>query len=259
VQLARANIPAALGFVLPHTLLRPARLARYAGIQWSRLLYNFVAAASLHVFLVGFVPHASPPLVTLPVMPGVHATLSAGALALAFFALVAEPRTWGLLGVPQALGVPLSQILMPSARMDVITWQGICVHDRFGPLGFFAFSGLSILPQDVSISDVVVRFTAAAYLRVFSRAFRSWVEKVESTHLLIWAVRASLVLVAVTGTDSVVRGRVATEAVAEALAGAVITAGLPQLGRTACVAAVGTGLTALLRTLERTHTSKKIR
>jgi hypothetical protein len=260
LRLARANIPAALGFVLPHSLLRPARLARFVGVQWARLCYNTAAAASLHIFLAAFVPHTSPILVTLPLMPGLHATLSTTALTLAFFALVAEPRTWGLLGVPQALGVPPSQIPMPPARMDVITWQGICVHSRFGPLGLFAFSGISIIPRDVTLSDVFVRFVAAAYLRVFSRAFRSWVSTVESTHLIIWAVRASLVLVAVTSTDSVVRGRT-TEVMVGAGTGAAVGTHLPAglgTGLTALplLFAWGTGLAALLRSLERAHASK---
>lgn len=195
VDVARSNLPSAAAFLLPHSLLRPARLEKVLG-SWGRLAYNVAAAASLHWFMASFVPHDSPIVCELPLPAGLHAALSIAALVAAYWALLADVRTWALLGAAQAL-YPGAAVASPPPRMDLITWQGICVHARFGPIGFALFSGLSILPRAVTASDVAVRLAAASYLRALSPSFRTWLRQVEAVHLCTWAARAVLVLFAI--------------------------------------------------------------
>ena len=41
--------------------------------------------------------------------------------------------------------------------MDAITWMGVCAWRKGGVWGFMAFTGLSILPQTLTLGDVLSR------------------------------------------------------------------------------------------------------
>ena len=101
--------------------------------------------------------------------------------------------------------------------MDIITWQALVVHNAGGALAFVLFSGLSILPRSLTFSDLIVRAAAALYLRIRSKAFRRWVERVETAHIFTWALRVLLLVVAL-------RQRSAWESAAVLAAGAVVVA-----------------------------------
>eukprot|EP00941_MAST-03F_sp_MAST-3F-sp1_P002073 g2073.t1 len=102
-----------------------------------------------------------------------------------------DPGTWSLLGVTQALGLKACKIVK---GMDAITFMGMTVYqtaenlmgDGFGSIAFVLFTGISILPQKVMLSDVIVRACAALYLRARSRCFRDWVNEIASAHQLTW-------------------------------------------------------------------------
>ena len=230
----RANGPPALAFVVPHSALPPPTLARLGLRRHARLAYALMAAAALHWFVAGFVPHDSPVVLVLPLPPRAHAALSLGALAGATAALVAEPRTWGLLGVPQALAAfgaaraARPPPPMPPPAMDVITWQAACVCRAGGAGAFVAFSGLSILPRDVTVSDFAVRASAALYLRCRSRGFRGFVTGalVARAHLLTWALRLALVLGALAHADARADARAAWSPGAVLAAGAALALAL---------------------------------
>ena len=83
------------------------------------------------------------------------------------------------------------------AGMDAITWMGICTWRKGEELGsgmfaFVTFTGLPILPQQLTVGDVIVRSVAAIYLRFRSHAFRRWISNIESAHHATWLLRASL-------------------------------------------------------------------
>lgn len=67
---------------------------------------------------------------------------------------------------------------------------------RGGLPAFVLFSGLSILPQQISLADLIVRVCAALYLRLKSKSFRDWVERIENAHLLTWVLRSILIIIA---------------------------------------------------------------
>jgi len=192
-----ANIGACLGFVLPHSFLRPRRLSSYLatiGLQsYDRLLYNVIAAASLHFFLCTMVPLRTPVVMKMPFPPLVHLVLSAGCLVYAAACFLANPKTTILLGVSRALGRPDGNGLV---GMDAITWMGECVWERGGATAFVLFTGLSILPPELTLGDTTTRVVAAMYLRARSSSFRKWVHRIESAHQLTWVLRGGLGAVA---------------------------------------------------------------
>ena len=228
-EVAAANAAPALAFVVQHSLLRSALLARLGLGAHAQLAYCVLSALALHWFIAGFVPHDSPVVLELPLPPLLHAALSLSALAAAFAALLAERRTYELLGVPQALaawGDRRARAEPGMAGMDIITWQGLQVYRRGALLGgpgagaaaFVAFSGLSILPAKVTASDLIVRVVAALYLRQRSRAFRSWVDRIEGVHILSWLLRLLLVLAALQHSSAQFRALVLTAGVLGTLA-----------------------------------------
>lgn len=198
-QVGLAGGPPGLCFVLLHSLLRPRQLASLGFGAYAQLVYCLHSALSLHWFLVAFVPHDSPVVFRLDeVMPPVlHAGLSLGCLIVAFVVMLSNPRTYQLLGVSQAIGGKVNKSF--SNGMDIITWQGLLMYRFGGPVAFIAFSGLSILPAQVTASDLVVRVVAALYLRQRSKIFRNWVHQIEHIHLFTWALRLGLAFFAVKG------------------------------------------------------------
>jgi len=62
--------------------------------------------------------------------------------------------------------------------------------------GFIAFTGLSILPQTLTLGDVLSRGVAATYLRLRSRSFRRWVGSIPGAHHATWVLRAMLLTLA---------------------------------------------------------------
>ena len=79
--------------------------------------------------------------------------------------------------------------------MDAISWMALTVVRAGGPIAFIAFSGLSIIPHESTLGDLLLRICAAIYLRLFSKAFREFVEELEQWHLTTWVIRFSIVLV----------------------------------------------------------------
>ena len=144
------NVPLALVFALPHSLLRPARLYRapYIG-RFGRLLYNILSAVTLHIFLLGFTPLSSPVVMVLPLPEKFHALLSVSCLFAAVSAFLLTPETWGLLGAGQLLGWSGRWRSNPERVMDAITWMGVTAWRAgaavggpiTGALAFVAFTG----------------------------------------------------------------------------------------------------------------------
>ena len=217
------NIPHAILFVLPHSLLLPKTLKKYCG-QYGRLLYNLMAAFSLHFFLYNFQPLQTPVLMNLPIPHSVHVVTSITMLSFAGYSFCTSPQTMDLLGVNVLLSRKGSSKGSKGSKgsskgsskgnskgskgssqrgagapagMDAITWMGICTWRKGEELGsgmfaFVTFTGLSILPQQLTIGDVIVRSVAAIYLRFRSHAFRRWISNIESAHHATWLLRASL-------------------------------------------------------------------
>jgi hypothetical protein len=79
--------------------------------------------------------------------------------------------------------------------MDAISWMALTVVRTGGPIAFIAFSGLSIIPHESTLGDLVMRVSAAIYLRLFSKAFREFVEELHKWHLTTWVMRLSIVFV----------------------------------------------------------------
>ena len=198
-QVVKAGGPPGVTFIITHSFFRPAQLTRLGAGRYAQLLYCLSSAVVLHWFLVAFVPHDSPVVFRLDdvIPPVVHAFLSLGCLVVAFLALLLNQSTYTLLGVPQALGRPPDRASL-EAGMDIITWQGVLMYRLGGAAAFIAFSGLSILPAQVTASDLVVRVVAALYLRQRSKSFRRWVDKIEAVHLFTWILRLALALLALT-------------------------------------------------------------
>lgn len=187
----RLNLPLALLFVLPHSFLKAHRLRfvlDFVGCSsHDRLAYNAVSAVTLHTFLATFTPLCTPIVLDLTFCPALHACLSAGCLAFALLCFLGDRQTPVLLGVSRALG-STSQL----GDMDAITLMGLSVLRRGGAWAFILFTGLSILPPQMTLGDAVTRVTAAVYLRLRSPSFRRWIRHVEASHQLTWVLRGAL-------------------------------------------------------------------
>mmetsp|Transcript_22923 Transcript_22923/g.28116 ORF Transcript_22923/g.28116 Transcript_22923/m.28116 type:complete len:336 (+) Transcript_22923:28-1035(+) len=211
----KVNIPAALGFVLPHSFLRPPTLRKWVGNRFARIVYCTIASLSLHCFIHVFRPLETQVLFILPFSSVIQQILSVVMLGFALTCFLSDYRTYLILGVPQAVwGTESQYSKFPpglSARMDIITWMGITVWNIAGGVGFILFSGISILPYEVTITDVLVRVIAALYLRARSQGFRMWVDQIESIHHTIWFLRALILFGALkTGASSMSGPTVAT-------------------------------------------------
>ena len=79
--------------------------------------------------------------------------------------------------------------------MDAISWILLRILRTGGPIAFIAFSGLSIIPHESTLGDLILRVCAAIYLRLFSKAFREFLEELEQWHFTTWVIRLSLILV----------------------------------------------------------------
>ena len=118
-------------------------------------------------------------------------------LIFAAYSFCTAPETYDLLGVNLSLSRKNPTGRRAPISMDAITWMGICTWrkgEQFGSgiLAFVLFTGLSILPQELTLGDVLVRSVAAIYLRYRSKAFRTWVEQIEAAHHATWMLRAGL-------------------------------------------------------------------
>jgi hypothetical protein len=194
----RMNIPYALLFVAPHSVLRPTVLARLLAkvglLEYSRLAYNLMAALSLHFFLCKNVALKTPVVMVLPLPAWFHLSLSAGFLAYAAVSTLLDRGTPSLLGVAQV--VRRHQAVSLPQGMDAITWMGECVWRRGGPAAFVFFTGVSILPPELTLGDAIIRVCAALYLRARSIGFRHWLERVDQFHILTWTIRGVLLALA---------------------------------------------------------------
>ena len=223
-----SNVPLSLLFVLPHSFLVPSRMRKIVGKQHGRLLYNFMAALTLHGLLYNFTPLNTPVVMTFPLDTRCHDFLSVGCLCYAAFAFLKSPQTMGLLGVADALHLTDQRYQTPSGRMDAITWMGVTTWRlgatiNCGAFAFVLFSGISIIPRELTLGDCITRLVAAVYLRRRSRSFRKWVDQIEHIHLLTWALRALLLSAACYG---VLTQTGDVKAVAWVLVGAVSLAGV---------------------------------
>ena len=218
----QSNLLNALLFMLPHSLLTPKRIVYIISnsfspkyIKYSRLLYNLIAAITLHRFLSHFRSLESPVLFTLPINETCHACTSTICLIGALACFVTNAHTYDILGFTNALNCnEIYKYCVKRSKnylyqntytkkydksvtgMDIITWLGITVTEKTTVVGFIMFSGLSILPFKVTINDLIVRIAAAIYLRVRSKQFCKWIGKMKHVHTLIWCLRGSLFLVA---------------------------------------------------------------
>ena len=191
VEFMARNAPLSLIFVLPHSLALPRRLYRVFG-RYGRLVYNVMSAATLHAFLIAFRPLKTPVVMTIPFHPAFHDALSVGCLMYASYAFFSSPATLGLLGVSSALRLTNPKYANPANGMDAITWMGVTTWRLGGAFAFVLFTGLSIIPRELTLGDCITRCVAAVYLRQRSRSFREWVGKIEGVHLLTWILRATL-------------------------------------------------------------------
>ena len=114
-------------------------------------------------------------------------------LLYATYSFCRAPETYDMLGVNSSLsrGGPRAP-----ANMDAITWMGVCAWRKGGVWGFIAFTGLSILPQTLTLGDALSRGVAATYLRLRSRSFRRWVGSIPGAHHATWVLRAMLLTLA---------------------------------------------------------------
>merc|ERR1712232_340132 len=119
--------------------------------------------------------------------------LSGGCLIYAALSFITNPRTATLLGVSRALRQPVRDL---PRGMDAITWMALCVWERGGTVAFVLFTGVSILPPELTLGDAVTRGVAALYLRARSKAFCEWVRKVEGAHEFTWILRGGILLLA---------------------------------------------------------------
>lgn len=69
-------------------------------------------------------------------------------------------------------------------------------------MAFVLFTGISILPPELTLGDAVTRAVAAAYLRIRSEAFRSWLHRIESAHKVTWIVRIAFLCIALSQVQS---------------------------------------------------------
>ena len=81
---------------------------------------------------------------------------------------------------------------IPGIGMDAISWMALTVVRTGGPIAFICFSGLSIIPHESTQGDLVLRVFAAIYLRLFSKAFREFVEELEKWHATTWIIRMGI-------------------------------------------------------------------
>jgi hypothetical protein len=198
------NVPLALLFTLPHSVMRISRLQQLGCGRYSRLVYCIISAVTLHIFMALFTPPPCNPVLLVLPMPERVTVVSVGILMFATGCLCLNPRTWTLVGLDQALGKQRKQqdvgakqhdvetkqhdvgakqhdvrakqhdvgTKTPAARatsmhgMDMITWMAVTVHQRSGTLGFVLFVGLAIVPTKVTLGDCITRVVAAIYLRL---------------------------------------------------------------------------------------------
>lgn len=85
---------------------------------------------------------------------------------------------------------------IPGIGMDAISWMALTVVRTGGPIAFIAFSGLSIIPYESTLGDLILRLSAAVYLRLFSKPFREFVDELEKWHLTTWVLRFTIVVCA---------------------------------------------------------------
>lgn len=162
----------------------------------ARLFYCFASAITLHWFMLKYVSIGAAPLLTLPISADIHFYFSSICMSFAIVSYLSAPETWAMLGTSQVLewnkNGPI-QYNIPGIGMDAISWMALTVVRAGGPIAFIAFSGLSIIPHESTLGDLIMRVSAAIYLRLFSKAFREFVEELHKWHLTTWLLRLSIV------------------------------------------------------------------
>lgn len=111
---------------------------------------------------------------------------------------MSAPETWMMLGTAQLLKWNNDEdtvFKLPGVGMDAISWMVLNVTRKGGPIAFIAFSGLSIIPHESTLGDLLLRICAAIYLRLFSKAFREFVEELEQYHLTTWVIRFLIIVI----------------------------------------------------------------
>ncbi|CAE8612751.1 unnamed protein product [Polarella glacialis] len=204
------NLPSALTFVLPHSLCKQRRLhsvlQNFSYETHDRLAYNVIAAVTLHYLLATMVPLQTPVVFEMPIPASIHLFLSGGFLFLAAFCFATDGQTAALLGVSKALCWRQKD----TGDMDAITWLSKCVQKRGGDVALVLFTGVSIVPPQLTLGDALTRCVAALYLRWRSGSFRRFLHKVEESHLLGWAIRGLLLWASTSKISSAAGGTEST-------------------------------------------------
>lgn len=78
--------------------------------------------------------------------------------------------------------------------VDAITWVSQSVQSLMGTHVVIIFTGLSILPPNISLGDCVVRGIAAMYIRWKSPAFRKHMQVESASHGIQWMARGAALL-----------------------------------------------------------------
>lgn len=162
----------------------------------ARLFYCWASAVTLHWFMEYYVSIGASPLVTLPISAELHFYFASLCLMFALVCYLSAPETWAMLGTAQLLEwnkLGPVKYNIPGIGMDAISWMALTVVRSGGPIAFIAFSGLSIIPHESTMGDLVLRVSAAIYLRLFSKAFREFVEELHQWHLTTWVLRLIIV------------------------------------------------------------------
>lgn len=148
----------------------------------ARLFYCWASAVTLHWFMYRYVSIGAKPLLVLPISAETHFYYASSCLLFALIAYLSAPETWAMLGTAQLLkwnDGEENKYKLPGVGMDAISWMALTVVRAGGPIAFIAFSGLSIIPHESTLGDLLLRVCAAVYLRLFSKAFREFVEELE--------------------------------------------------------------------------------
>jgi hypothetical protein len=189
VNFFRQNVPTALMFVLPHSLCKVKNVRKLFGRR-GRSIYNVIAALTLHVFMLQFIPLKEPVMMVIPIKREIHDATSVLMLFYAAYAIFSAPETYDLLGVNSSLSRAGARA---PEEMDAITWMGLCVYRKGGVVAFVAFTGLSLIPQTLTLGDCLARGVAATYLRLRSKSFRLWLGQIPGAHHATWVLRGSLI------------------------------------------------------------------
>jgi len=192
-------VPLAAVFVIQHTVLKRS-LQRWFG-DHGRRVYSLTSALALHFFMAYYrdldIPRLSLDLTGLGVTSAVHFWASSVVIVVSYLVFLNyDSSSWFRTIVFGAKATkPVAKGGCP-VNMDVITGMGICVYKEIGWLGFLLFSGLSIIPRQITLGDVIMRVCSGAYLRRMSGHFK----RVAPNYRSHWCARTVVIAAAAIAT-----------------------------------------------------------